>query len=248
MKRHIDLNADLGEGEAFDAEIMAYISSCNIACGGHAGDAETMAATLDLAKAACIRPGAHPSYPDISNFGRAHMDISTDELGASLTDQISQLAAIANAKGLYLTHVKPHGALYNEAAQDEALAHMIAVCTAALGPKTQLVGPPHSALEAAAAAAGLRFIGEGFCDRAYQPDGQLLPRSQPGALLETQAERIRQAIDIAERSEVMANSGEILSMPAETICLHGDSSGALETARAVHDALTRASIQICPPE
>jgi len=138
--------------------------------------------------------------------------------------------------------------LYNAAAQDDGLASVIAVCTAALGPSTQLVGPPGSALEKAAMTSGLRFVGEGFCDRAYEPDGQLRSRASPGAILDNQVNRVRQAMDIVELGEVIAHTGDVLALPAETICLHGDSAGALETARLVHETLKQAAIEIAPPQ
>ena len=248
MTGTIDLNADLGEGEAHEAEIMALVSSCNIACGGHAGDAASMRAALALAKQHSVAAGAHPSYPDRENFGRRTPEtVSPGALRAALAQQVEDIKAVADALAAPLHHLKPHGALYNDAARDRALADLIAgVCATAL-PGAHLVGPPASELAAAASTHGLSYIAEGFADRAYAADGSLVPRTQPGAILQTDDARTSQALDLALNHAVKTQDGSTLAMPVQTICLHGDSPGALASARAIRAALIHAGLTIKTP-
>ncbi len=247
MTKTIDLNADLGEGERHDAAIMPLISSCNIACGGHAGDPASMAQTLDLAARHEVRCGAHPSYPDRAGFGRRTIKMGTDDLKHSLNEQIGRLAALAYERGQHLTHLKPHGALYDDAAQDEGLADLVLSCAASLGFDTQLIGPPDSALERAASRAGLRFVSEGFIDRAYASDGSLVPRDKPGAVLSSLNARLKQALSLIQTGRVSTQSGESIDLPAQTLCLHGDSDSALETAIALRALLEERSISVAAP-
>lgn len=247
MTKQIDLNADIGElpgdeGRALDAAILASVTSCNIACGGHAGDAESMRATLRLAKAHGVRAGAHPSYPDREGFGRRAMEISLEDLEASLAEQLVALLTEAANEQVHISHLKPHGALYNEAAQDAGLALMIAGVTSAAGIK-KLVGPPLSKLELAASAYGLEYIGEGFADRSYQKDGQLTPRSEPGAVLHEEADQIQQALEIAS-GKVMTVIGKQIELPVQTICLHGDTPGAQKNAEEIRNALIEAGYEL----
>ncbi len=249
MSRTIDLNADLGEdpsagGRRRDAAILEVVTSCSIACGGHAGDAETMRATLQLANACGVAAGAHPSYPDREGFGRRALEISIEDLRASLDEQIAALAAEAAALGVALSHVKPHGALYNAAAKDLALAEAVA---AEAGGRP-LVGPPNSALEAAAKAEGLAFIAEGFVDRAYAADGALVDRGEPGAVIPDLKGRLAQAQSIAVKGAVATVDGGAIPLQAATLCLHSDTDGAVETARFVRRALEDRRVEIRRPE
>lgn len=244
MSGWIDLNADLGEGCGDDAGLMAVISSCNIACGGHAGDAASMREAVRLAKAHDVRIGAHPSYPDREGFGRRVIEVSDSNLKAELTEQIGALAAIAEEEGAGLTHVKPHGALYNQAAADAPLARLMAQIVAEALPGAALVGPPASELEAAASTLGLVFLAEGFADRAYTPEGRLVARSEPGAVLERDEARLAQALEIAREGTVTAINGLAIPLPARTLCLHGDTPGALASAKAIRAALEEAGLQI----
>lgn len=242
--RRIDLNADMGEyanaaEQANEAALMPLVSSCSIACGGHAGDAETMRATIRLAKSHGVSIGAHPSYPDREGFGRRSLEIGAEELLASLTAQIALLKEIAQEEDVMLAHVKPHGMLYNDAAKDLSLAHVVAAAAEGL----ILVGPPGSALETAAAERGSPFAAEGFVDRLYLASGALTPRSEPGAIIASIEARAKQALAIAERQKVTASDGALF-VRAQTLCIHSDSPGAADTARAVRNALEGAGFAI----
>lgn len=245
----IDLNADLGEGAATDAELLAIVSSCNIACGGHAGDAASMAATVAAAAANGVAVGAHPSYPDREGFGRRSAFTGAGELVPALEAQVNELLTIAGKASVRVGHVKPHGALYNDAARDRELADAICCSVRALDPTLSIVGPPGSALGEAAERAGLAFVAEGFVDRAYRPDGSLVPRSEPGSVYTEPVQASRQAVDIAVAGEVTASDGSIVSLPVQTLCIHGDTPGAVEVARAVSAALVEAGVSIaaCGP-
>lgn len=241
----IDLNCDLGESFGryqlgSDAAIMPYITSANIACGYHAGDPTVMQATLRLAKAHGVAAGAHPGWPDLQGFGRREMTFSTVETRALVLYQVGALAALARAEGVELTHVKPHGALYNQAARDPALAAAVAAALRDFSRALVLVGLAGSRLIEAARENGLHAAAEAFPDRAYLPDGTLMPRSQPGAVLESAGE-------IAQNALRLAREG-IRGTPIDTLCLHGDHPNALENARAVRAALEQASIQVGPLE
>lgn len=226
----IDLNADLGEGDAFDVELLEIVSSCNIACGGHAGDDASMRTTVAAALKSNVAIGAHPSYPDPEGFGRVSGFLAGEELRASLQEQISALVSIAEEQGALLRHVKPHGALYNDAVNDSALADVIASAIVATVPDAALVGLPDSELQYAAVRHELRFIGEGFIDRAYQSNGQLVPRSQPGAVHESLDLVLPQAISLVAK--------------VDTLCIHGDTPDAPRAAAAVRDALQEQGVEI----
>ena len=242
----IDLNADLGEGMAGDADLLAVVSSCSVACGGHAGDAVSMARTLRAARAANVAAGAHPSYPDREGFGRVSLDLDKASLRAALTTQVAALRGVAARESATLVHLKPHGALYNDAARRGDLAALIATLTAELLPGAALIGPPSSALEDAARARGVRFLAEGFADRAYRADGTLVPRAEPGAVIGG-AERPARAVRLATTGALEAVTGEIVSLPVGTICLHGDSPDAGAAARAVRAALEAAGVTVAAP-
>lgn len=242
----IDLNADLGEGMPNDAGMMPFISSCNIACGGHAGDRETMRRTLKLAREHGVAAGAHPSYPDREGFGRRSLHLAVETLTETVKEQVRALRLEAEACGIALTHLKPHGALYNDAAKDEGLADVLVKVITELLPGARLVGPPGSKLAMAAEAARLPFVAEGFCDRSYQRDGSLTPRSQPGAMVEGPQARAEQALALAEGRAIETADGGQLNLSIQTICLHGDAEGAEATARAVRRLLEESGIKVEP--
>lgn len=241
----IDLNADVGEGMD-DAPLMPFLTSANVACGLHAGSPALMDRTVQAAQRQGVRVGAHPGYADRESFGRTSLKLADDEVRALVLYQVSALAAIARARSVGLTHVKAHGALYNQAARDSRLARVVAEAVFAFDPSLRLVGLAGSAQIEAARAVGLRPAGEAFADRRYLPDGSLMPRTQSGAVLHDPAEAAEQALRIARDREVIASDGSRLHVEAETLCLHGDTVGALAIARAVREALERANVTIAP--
>lgn len=240
----IDLNADLGEGSPHDAELLGLVSSANIACGLHAGDAQTMLQTVRHALAAGVAIGAHPSFPDRANFGRTAMQLPPDTIYALMLYQIGALQAIVRAEGGRLRHVKPHGMLYNQAATDPLLADAIAAAVKAVDPQLWLVGLAGSELIRAAGRHGLTARQEVFADRAYQADGTLVPRSQPGALLESTDAALAQSLRMIIRQQVIALGGETVAVTADTLCLHGDGPHTLAFARGLRQALQQASIGV----
>lgn len=241
---HVDLNADLGEGAPDDAELLALVSSANIACGWHAGDARLMQATVTAALARGVAIGAHPSYPDRENFGRSEMQLAPDEVRADLIYQIGALDALVKAQGGRLHHVKPHGALYNQAARDPALADAVAAAVLDVDPGLALYGLAGSELLRAAERAGLRAVAEVFADRGYRADGSLVPRSQPGALIHDTDEAVDRTLRMVRDGVVQAVTGETVALQAQTICLHGDGPHALAFAHALRTALTHAGIEL----
>lgn len=249
MSRSIDLNADLGEFDdpqalARDRAIMAYISSANIACGGHAGNDRTMTEMLEASAAANVAAGAHPSYPDRENFGRTSMKMADDALLQSLIGQITVLQRHADTRGIVLAHVKPHGQLYNDAADNLHLAELIAHAISAALPRAAYVGLAGSEMANAARTAGLDFIAEGFADRRYDARARLVSRKEPGAVLENAAERIEQALDLARGDPIHNKEGGLIDLGVDSICLHSDSDGALASARDIRAALDKAGIKV----
>ena len=240
----IDINADLGEGEPFDAELLAIVSSCNIACGGHAGDQHSMRSTIEAAIRNDVAIGAHPSYPDPEGFGRRSGFLAGDALYDSLTEQVTALADIAAQLGATLSHVKPHGALYNDAVQDRQLADIIARVTAETAGAPSLVGMANTELQFAADRRGLDFIAEAFVDRAYEANGTLVSRSEPGAVHGELSVATTQAVGLAEKGRVTARNGDVIDVRADTLCIHGDTPGAAEAARAVRDVLESHGVEI----
>lgn len=234
----IELNADIGEG-CDDARLMPYLARVSIACGGHTGDAASMTAALRLAAEHGVAAGAHPGYPDRARFGRRALAASGDEIAAWVTQQTESLAEQAARLGLRLAHVKPHGALYNVAARDAGVARAIAQAVAELDPALALVGLAGSKLIAAGQAAGLVVLNEAFADRRYQSGGQLVSRETAGALIEDPAAAAEQARALAQGRPVATLGGGAARIRADTICLHSDTPGALNIARAVHTALNR---------
>lgn len=240
----IDLNADLGEGDPFDEELLSIVSSCNIACGGHAGDDESMARTVAAALANGVCVGAHPGYPDREGFGRVSGYQRGDDLYESLTDQVTALADIAAELGARLSHVKPHGALYNDAVRDRELADVIARVIAEAPGAPAFMGMANTELQYAAERHGLEFIAEAFVDRAYEPDGTLVSRSEPGAVHGELSVAATQAVGLAETGRVTARNGDVIDIEADTLCIHGDTPGAAQAARAVRDVLESHGIEI----
>ena len=234
----MELNADIGEG-CDDASLMPYLARVSIACGGHAGDAASMTAALRLAAGFGVTVGAHPSYPDRAQFGRRALAASEAEIAAWVTQQTEALAEQAARLGLRLAHVKPHGALYNMAARDAGVARAIARAVAALDPALVLVGLAGSRLIAAGQAAGLAVLNEAFADRRYQPNGRLVSRETPGALIADPDMAAEQVRALAEGRAIGTPGGGTVRIQAETVCLHSDTPNALNIARAVHAALNR---------
>jgi UPF0271 protein len=249
-RRQIDLNADVGESfgpwpMGDDEHLIPLVSSVNIACGAHAGDPATMARTVRLAIAHGVAIGAHPGYPDLAGFGRRDLDMTPDELEASLLAQVGAVEAIARSQGATIGHVKPHGALYNRAARDPDVAATIARAIARLDRNLVLVGLAGSTMLDAGRAAGLRVRAEAFADRAYEADGSLRDRRRDDAILGP-AEAAEQAVAIA-RDGIVDHPGSPVAVRAETICLHGDGPAPVATATAVRAALAAAGIDVRAP-
>lgn len=240
----IDLNSDLGEGAGSDAAIMPFITSANVACGAHAGDETTMRDAVRLARAHGVAVGAHPGYRDRANFGRKRLEMPLDELVRDLRLQIDLLRSIARLEGVELAHVKAHGALYNRGERDDAVAESIARAVREAAPEVIFFAAPGSAMERAGRAAGLRVAREGFIDRCYEPDGTLRSRALPDSMVTDPTRAAAQALSFARDGGVRAHDGAFLHLSVETLCLHGDSPGAPETARAVRAALDAGGIRV----
>lgn len=248
----IDLNCDCGESYgAFkigdDEGILPFVSSANIACGGHAGDPLVMRRTVRRCRELGVAVGAHPSYPDLHGFGRRVLPLSPDEIEDWTLAQIGALAAIARAEGVELRHVKPHGALYNVAARDHAVAAAIARAVVAFSREMALVGLAGSALIAAGIEAGLPVLAEAFADRAYEADGRLRDRRHPDALIIDPAACVAQTIRIVRDGVVIAIDSTPVPLQADTICLHGDTPGAAARAAALRQGLAAAGITVRAP-
>ena len=248
MARSIDFNSDLGEGAGTDAAIMPVVTSANIACGEHAGNDNTMRTTIELAMRYRVAIGAHPGYPDRERFGRVPMDIPARELIESIRRQIDSLIGIAGRLGGQVTHVKAHGALYNQSERDAAIARNIifGVQAATGGHELVIVAPPGSAMLEEAKALGMKVAREGFVDRAYEPDGTLQSRSIAGSVLTHSADAVRQALSFVKNGGVTAVDGTFLKLEVDTLCVHGDTPGAADIARAVRDALSNAKVKVAP--
>jgi UPF0271 protein len=245
----IDLNADVGESlgpwpMGDDEALIPLVTSVNVACGAHAGDPLTIERTVRLAAAHGLAVGAHPGYPDLVGFGRRDLDMTPAELEASIVYQVGAVAAFAADAGVPLHHVKPHGALYNAAARDSALADTVARAVARVSSSLVLVGLAGSRLIAAGARAGLRTADEAFADRAYEADGSLRSRRLEGAVHADPAVVAAQAVSIARDGYVTCFEGARLAARADTICIHGDSPGAAAFARAIREALEAAGVTV----
>ena len=245
--RSIDLNADVGEGCGQDAALMPLISSANIACGYHAGDVDSMRQAVALARDHGVSIGAHPSFPDREHFGRREMQFTPADLHECIAAQVRTLADIAASEGTRLRHVKPHGALYNMAARDAELAQTVAQAVASVDPTLMLFGLAGSVLLTTAGRVGLRSVSEVFADRAYLPNGTLLPRHRPGSVIHNEAAVALRAIGMARDSSVVAVDGSRVRVQAHTICIHGDTPGAAALARRVRDGLEAVGITVLAP-
>lgn len=245
----IDLNCDMGESfgtyqKGADADVLAYVTSANIACGFHAGDPSTMRKTVRLALEHSVAIGAHPGYPDLVGFGRRAMDASPQEVYDMVVYQIGALAAFVQSEGGRLHHVKPHGALYNVAAREPSIATAIAEAVYKVDGSLILYGLSGSALVDAGRAIGLQTANEVFADRTYQEDGLLTPRSVPGALIETEEEAVAQVLRMVQDGRVRSQQGTDVVIAADTVCIHGDGPHALRFAKRLRLALDNAGVAV----
>jgi UPF0271 protein len=245
--RCIDLNGDLGEGAAHDAELMPLLTSANIACGGHAGGAESMRAAVELALRHGVAVGAHPGFEDRRFFGRRELPLTPAEAHALVRRQIAALDRVVRSCGGRLAHVKPHGALYTLSARDAALALAVATAVRESDPRLILVGLAGSELLPAGRACGLRTASEVFADRTYQPDGLLTPRSRPDALIADETAAVAQVLRLVWEGAVIATDGTRVMMTADTVCVHGDGPHAVEFARRLRRELGTAGVEVQAP-
>jgi 5-oxoprolinase (ATP-hydrolysing) subunit A len=248
----IDLNADVGEagddaGRAVERALLSLVSSAHIACGGHAGDEDSMRTTTLVAKQNGVRVGAHPSYPDREGFGRRPMDISPRDLSSALGSQIGALIDVTAALEVTVQSIKPHGALYGEVARGTAAFDaLLAVILELCGPAVSLVLPSGAPAVVRAKEAGVHVLREGFADRAYTSTGELASRQEPDAVYDEPSQAATQALGLVRDGAVTTREGTVLSLPVDTVCFHGDSPNALALARAVREALTSAGIAVAP--
>jgi UPF0271 protein len=245
----IDLNCDMGESFGAysigaDVEVMRSITSANVACGYHGGDPAVMRRTVKLAREARVAVGAHPGLPDLAGFGRREMKVTPREVEDMVLYQIGALAAMAASEGVRLQHVKAHGALYNMAVRDAALADAIARATLAFDSSLILFGLPGSELLRAGRAAGLAVAAEGFADRAYEPDGSLTPRSRSGSVIHDPEAVVKRALRMVVEGVVTAADGQDIAMHVDTLCTHGDTPGAHQLTRLLRDGLEKAGVAV----
>ncbi|WP_328321678.1 LamB/YcsF family protein [Streptomyces sp. NBC_00388] len=245
----MDLNADLGEGFGRwqltdDDALLSSVTSANVACGFHAGDPSVMRRVCEAAAARGVRIGAHVSYRDLAGFGRRSMDVPPDELAAETAFQIGALRVFAEAAGPGVSYVKPHGALYNRTVHDEEQATAVVEGIRLAGGGLAVLGLPGSRLLAAARAAGLPVVDEAFADRAYTPHGTLVPRREPGAVIEDAAAVVRRAVGMAVDRTVTARDGSRVPVAARSLCVHGDTPGAAGVARRIRVALEEAGVRV----
>ena len=240
----IDLNCDLGEGAGHDAGLMPLIASANIACGIHAGDVDTMRRAIELARQSNVMVGAHPSLNDRTNFGRRELPVSPQEAHLYVLTQTRLLQIIARQCGVRVSHVKPHGGLYNMAARDTALAEAVARAVHEVDPQLVLFGLAGSRLLEAGRACGLVVASEVFADRTYQADGSLTPRSQPDALIYDEEVAVAQVMRMVREEVVRATDGSDVPIRADTVCVHGDGPDPVSFARRLRSELTAAGIEI----
>ncbi|MBR1811029.1 MAG: LamB/YcsF family protein [Clostridia bacterium] len=251
MQHTVDLNCDLGESFGaytigMDAAVIPFITSANIACGYHASDPLVMDKTVALAQQNGIQIGAHPGFPDLMGFGRRNLNASPQEVKAYVQYQLGALAAFAKAHGMRLQHVKPHGAMYNMAAKDEALAQAICEAVASVDDTLILLGLSGSKMLSCAAAMGLKCAKEVFADRAYMPDGALAPRSRPDAMITDEKEAIARVVRMVKEGKVRTVTGEEIAIQADSVCVHGDGEKALIFTQKIREALTAAGIAVAP--
>jgi UPF0271 protein len=248
MKLSVDLNADLGEGSGYDAELFELISSANIATGFHAGDPSSIFDSICAAKENGVAVGAHPSFADRENFGRKETAVPVPELFAQLVYQIGAFQSVALAVGVRPNHVKPHGALYNMAVRDEKMAGAIARATVAIDPSLILFAPANSAMERTGRNAGLQIAREIFADRNYLNDGWLVPRTRPDALLRDPKQAAERVLRMLREGKVRSIEGRDINVGGETICVHGDTPGAVGFARELRKRLEQEGVKICAPK
>jgi UPF0271 protein len=251
MSQTINLNADLGESfgawsMGADEALLDVVASANVACGFHAGDPLVMRRTVAAAKARGVSIGAHPAFPDLQGFGRRRMDIPPSELEAMLIYQIGALQAMAAAEGTRVSHVKPHGALNNMACADRALADCVARAVRAADPQLILLAPAHSQLAVAGEQLGLPVVLEVFADRAYQDDGQLVPRSQPGAMIHGAEAALAHVLRMLDEQAIVSLAGRRLPTRVQSICVHGDNPQAVATAAHIRHGVEVAGYTIAP--
>ena len=252
FRNKIDLNSDVGESFGayklgLDEEVIPLISSANIACGFHAGDPSVMRRTIALAKQHGVGAGAHPGFPDLIGFGRRNMDASLEEIRDFVTYQIGALQAFASSQGMTLQHVKPHGALYNMAARNPDIWETVAEVMTGLDDKLILVvlaGANRGELEAIGARHGIRMAFEFFADRAYNPDGSLVPRREPGAVIHDQGVAAERVLKMVREHQVTSVEGTNIALSADTICVHGDNPAAIDLVRKIREILIQAGIDI----
>ena len=243
----VDLNCDLGEGIGDDEAMLGIVTSASVACGFHAGDQDIMLKTARLAKQRGVRIGAHPSYHDRENFGRtAIKGLTASQIESLVAYQIGALMGVAALAGHKVTHVKAHGALSNIGCADGATARAIAAAIKVVDQSLYFVVLPNSELMHAGEAAGLKLANEVFADRAYEDDAQLVSRSKPGAVLHDADEIARRVVRMVQDQAVISISGKVIKMPVDTVCIHGDTPGAVEIARKVRSALEAQNIHIAP--
>lgn len=240
----IDINCDLGEGLGNDHAIMPYISSCNIACGGHAGDSTTMRKTIALAKKHHVKIGAHPSYPDRANFGRNNLDISAEELTITIRDQIQTLRSLEVESQVQLNHIKLHGALYNEVTINQEAAKPVLEAVKNFGNKVQLYVPYGSVIAELAHLEGIQIKHEGFADRAYKDNLQLVSRADTNALLHDPSTIYTHVSGMIRNQEVRTISNKTIKILVDTICVHGDNPNAVEIVKFLYEKLTAEGIRV----
>ena len=244
----IDLNCDMGESYGtytlgYDEAAMPYVTSINVACGFHASDPANMLKTVRRAKTHGVAIGAHPSFPDLVGFGRRLMALSPEEVDADVLYQIGSLEAICRAEGLKLQHVKVHGALYNAAAKDLALATAIAKAIKAVDPGLYMLCLGNSLMVEAAKAEGLPYVEEAFADRAYTAQGTLVPRKQEGSVIHDVQEVAQRVLQMVREGHIQSIDGQVVPITAQTVCVHGDTPGAVEMIKSIRGALDQAGVQ-----
>ena len=247
MKLIVDLNADLGEGAGHDNELLALVTSANIACGFHAGDAETIRRSIEAARDRQVAVGAHPSLFDRENFGRKELPVKPDEVFDAVVYQLGVFQAIADAAKVRPNHVKPHGALYNMAVRDQELADAIGRAIAKVDTKLILFAPQNSALARAGDTNGLQIAHEVFADRNYLSNGSLVPRTRPDALLHDPEEAASRVVRMLREGKVRSVDSMDVDVRAETVCLHGDTPGAVSFARTLTARLEKEGVGIRAP-
>ncbi len=249
--QRIDLNGDVGESFGaytigHDTALLRHVTSANVACGFHGGDPSVMRQTVRLAVAGGVALGAHPGFPDLQGFGRREITLSAQEVEDLVAYQIGALAGVAAAEEARLHHVKPHGALYNMAARDRGVADAVARAVVAVDATLVLYGLSGSCLVEAGEAVGLRTAAEVFADRAYETDGSLVSRDQPGAVIDNPKTLVERAVRLVQEGSVTARGGDVVALRRDTICLHGDTPGAGQLAAQLRSGLEAAGIRVLP--